>query len=179
MKNIFKKFMILSLGLAVLATGCKKDEEEDLVAGLNGNYTAEVLAKIGTDVVYPIAQLGDPAELPFKVENATGSEFTITGSLTLNALTPGLGGAVINVALQATNAQVTKEELLGVPVYAGTFSIPAQTININFGGMSIPVSIAASNGAIALSIIVFSVEGTLTTQAGSQTVTIEVSMFKN
>ncbi|MDR2802314.1 MAG: hypothetical protein LBB31_03760, partial [Prevotellaceae bacterium] len=115
MKRIFKNFMVLSLGLALVAAGCKKDE--DVIADLNGEYTANVVARIGEESVYPNAQAGDPATLDFKVENAKESAFTITGQLTLNSFLPAsFAGAVINVALNANNAQVTKNDVLGVSV---------------------------------------------------------------
>ncbi|MDR1405693.1 MAG: hypothetical protein LBI89_00625 [Prevotellaceae bacterium] len=177
MKSFLKKFMVLSLGLTFIAAGCSKDDDEDVVAGLNGNYTATIEAKIDNATVYPVAQLGDPATLPFKVENAKGTEFTIAGTIALNANLPVVGGANINIALNATGAQITKEDLLGVPIYAGSFTIPAQ--EIAFSGLQIPIQ--ASTGTVALNVITFSVQGSVPAMqsgAPAQTVTIDVSMAR-
>jgi hypothetical protein len=87
MKNILKKFMILSLGLAVLATGCKKDDEEN-VPSLNGTYQGSISAWIGnldeiemdatftvtdesklsTTLQLPIAEGQPPLSLPLSIE---------------------------------------------------------------------------------------------------------------
>jgi hypothetical protein len=92
MKKVFKNFIALSLGLALVATGCKKDD----------NYAKDIAgAYVGTITQYeqPVA---DGVTINVAEKNAT------TATLSLNTTLPNLpvvGNLPLNVSCDVTVAK--------------------------------------------------------------------------
>jgi hypothetical protein len=147
MKNILKKFMILSLGLAVLATGCKKDDEEN-VPSLNGTYQGSIL------VLIP-GIIGDyENEEPAEIE----ATFTVTDesklSTTLQILiAEGLPPLSLSLSIEFIDKQTFKNatakqdgETVGTITGTG-FKVKALTVPITgvgtfaLAGANLPIQI--------------------------------------
>lgn len=95
MKRIFKNFMALSLGLALVAAGCSKDKDKTVAEEIAGNY-------VGTIAVYgaPVAQ-DVPITITADGENVVVLKINTTLSV------PTVGNLSLNVEC---NAVVTKTE---------------------------------------------------------------------
>ena len=145
MKNILKKFMILSLGLAVLATGCKKDEEES-IPSLNGTYQGTIIV-ILTDMI------------PDMIEQEIEATFTVTDESKLSTMLQiPVGEQTLPLPLSMElidkqtfkNVTLTTEDGESVIITGTGFKIKSLTIPISgvgtftLAGSPIPVAI---NGA--------------------------------
>ncbi|MDR3134230.1 MAG: hypothetical protein LBU42_09495 [Prevotellaceae bacterium] len=140
MKRIFKSFMVLSLGLAVLATGCKKDTEENYAKDISGTYIG-TLSLAGTVV-------GQDVSINVAEKNKT------TVTLGLNTTLPGLpvvGNLPLDVSCDATVAKSGDNYTIN----------GSSTVNVLDGDK--PITIAGpitSAGQADLTISITLVEGT-------------------
>ncbi|MDR1342444.1 MAG: calycin-like domain-containing protein [Prevotellaceae bacterium] len=123
MTNIFKTAMILSLGLAVAATGCNDDEKkaENYAKDIEGTYVGSI--SMGG---YPVVP-SDTIKVAAKGEN--------TATLSMNTTIPNLpevGNLTLDVSCDAT---ITKEG--SEYKVSGSTSIAVAVL----GGTPLPVSI--------------------------------------
>jgi len=122
MKKVLKSLIALSLGLALVATGCKKDDDNLDLSGVVGSYPITV----------DIAALGI-TELPaMLVVTANGNDLKATGTVTVPAqVNPLIGSLTIDLALTSLKEFSGTLGEISIPITdAFLFKVASQNITV-------------------------------------------------